>query len=348
MDPITHGILGASFAGLREVKRLPLRRAMLIGAVAGMSPDLDVLIRSADYPLLALKYHRHFTHAIPFSPIWGLMVAGFLWVIINWRRKDTPFLPVYLISVLAIIAHGILDAMTNYGTHLFWPFTHQRESWSIISIIDPLFTLPLLGLALYAARRNTRKLLPFSVAYMLLYWGIGIYQQQRVTEAMYHVAAARGHRVERFEVKPAFGNLLAWRSQYRSRKQIYIDGYHHSFWAGLRHYEGGKVEWISPFDRRFHSLSPTQQQDLQDFAFFSDYWLTPVESSGDTLTIADARFGILPNSLRPMWAVELNPATKNNHAGFINLRQPVTSAHWQKLWQMVSGTSCCGKKIIIR
>ena len=43
--------------------------ALLVGGLAAMAPDLDVLIRSTEYPLLNLKYHRHFTHALAFAPL---------------------------------------------------------------------------------------------------------------------------------------------------------------------------------------------------------------------------------------------------------------------------------------
>ena len=41
-----------------------------------------------------------------------------------------------------VLTHPLLDAHTAYGTQLFWPFSDERFAWSIISIIDPLFTLP--------------------------------------------------------------------------------------------------------------------------------------------------------------------------------------------------------------
>lgn len=307
--------------------------AMGIGALAGMSPDLDVVIRSAEYPLLGLKFHRHFTHAIPISPLWGLLVAGFFWLCLRIRCHPRPFLPIYIISVIAIICHGVLDSMTNYGTHLFWPLTSHRESWSIISIIDPLFTLPLLLAVILAARAEWRQPLRVAWLYMLLYWGAGMYQHHTATLAMEALAEQRGHAIVHAEVKPAFGNLLAWRTQYISEDAIYIDALHHSPWHGLRWYEGGALPLITPNDSQFTQLSALQKQDLQDFAFFSDGWLTPISPT----RMADARFGILPNSLRPMWAVEVYPDEPRRHAGFVSLRPPIKKQDWRILWQMILG-----------
>ncbi len=84
MDPLTHAVMGASFAAgaaaLRQRTREPAvatsqesaresalwvrRYAALAGAVAGLAPDIDAFIQSGDDALLVLDYHRHFTHAL--------------------------------------------------------------------------------------------------------------------------------------------------------------------------------------------------------------------------------------------------------------------------------------------
>ncbi len=68
MDPISQGAAGAilpqTFASVEKT-----RVYVLLGALAGMAPDLDVLIRSPTDPLLFLEYHRQFTHALLFVPI---------------------------------------------------------------------------------------------------------------------------------------------------------------------------------------------------------------------------------------------------------------------------------------
>jgi len=46
-----------------------LFKACVIGALAGMAPDLDILIRSSSDPLLKLEFHRHFSHSLFFIPV---------------------------------------------------------------------------------------------------------------------------------------------------------------------------------------------------------------------------------------------------------------------------------------
>ena len=146
MDPVTQGVLGASSAQSASTGK-QLAAATLCGVVAGMAPDLDALIRSSDDPLLYLEYHRQFSHALIFIPIGALLCAVLLWrMVARWLS----FYQTYLFCLLGYATHGLLDACTSYGTQLFWPFSNARIAWHTVSIIDPLFTLPLLVLVALA------------------------------------------------------------------------------------------------------------------------------------------------------------------------------------------------------
>ena len=118
MDPFSHAIVGATCAGALRLSGISTRTAIVSGALAGMAPDLDILIRSSQYPLLALKYHRHFTHALAFAPLGALLTALPLFGILRLMKLQPRFYALYLAMLLGFLSHGILDAMTNYGTHL--------------------------------------------------------------------------------------------------------------------------------------------------------------------------------------------------------------------------------------
>src|SRR5690606_37296019 len=108
-----------------------------------MAPDLDTLIRSGSDPLLFLELHRHFTHSIAFVPIGALLCAAALHPLV---RRRMPFRRAYLFSLLGFGSHALLDACTSYGTLLLWPFSDVRVAWSVVSVVDPLFTLPVVAL----------------------------------------------------------------------------------------------------------------------------------------------------------------------------------------------------------
>ena len=60
------------------------RVAALAGAIGGELPDADILLPFAD-PALPMEYHRHFTHALAFIPVAGLLALLPFLVRARWR-----------------------------------------------------------------------------------------------------------------------------------------------------------------------------------------------------------------------------------------------------------------------
>src|SRR5690606_4631354 len=100
--------------------------------------------------------------------------------------------------------HGLLDACTTYGTLLLWPFSDQRFAWNTISIIDPLFTLPILALIIFAALRRRPAFARAAVVWGLAYLALGAWQRDRAEGLGEALAAERGHQPLRLEAKPSF------------------------------------------------------------------------------------------------------------------------------------------------
>ncbi len=328
MDPLSHAVLGASAAMSRVRQAAKLKVALVCGIFAGTFPDLDVMIRSASDPLLSIEYHRQFTHALFFVPLGAAIVAWLIKLII-FRQEQFKLL--FMFCFFSMLCHGLLDSLTNYGTHLFWPFTNRRESWSIISIVDPIFTLTLLACIIISMFRKSTKPVKVGLIFAICYWSIGLYQREAVTDELKQLANARGHTIERMEVKPSFANLWVWRGQYVADGLIYVDAYHSSPWAGKRVYEGSHYPLFQLFAE---APNTTQQQDLHRFAFFSDGWLA--EFPAGSQMIADMRFSMLPNRLEPLWGIQMNDKTPEAHVDFKNVRSR-SAGDVALLWQMILG-----------
>jgi len=165
MDPISQATVGAAFAQSTANKKNILSIS-LIGFIAGFAPDLDVLIRSSTDPMLSLEYHRQFTHSLIFIPFGALIVALILFPLV---KKSLSLKTVYLASFLGYATHGLLDACTSYGTLLFWPFSNERVTWNNISIVDPLFTIPILILVGTAIKTRKRLFSFFAIGWIIFY-----------------------------------------------------------------------------------------------------------------------------------------------------------------------------------
>lgn len=143
MDPLSQGVLGASLPQAAARSGKHIAAITVVGAIGGMVPDLDVLIRSSTDPLLFLEYHRQFSHSLFFIPIGGA-ITGLLLYTLFGRFLGLSRNATLLFTTLGYATHALLDACTTYGTLLLWPLANTRFAWNTVSIIDPLFTLPLL------------------------------------------------------------------------------------------------------------------------------------------------------------------------------------------------------------
>src|SRR6056300_1758689 len=164
MDPVSQGAFGAIFAQTISNKK-KLLAGSILGCIAGLAPDIDIFIRSGTDPLLKLEFHRQFTHSLVFIPIGALLVTLLSRL---FFKKYFSWVESYIICFVGYATHGLLDACTSYGTQLFWPFSDYRVSWNNISIIDPLFTLPILILIVISVtRKKTIYANRFWVGYFL-------------------------------------------------------------------------------------------------------------------------------------------------------------------------------------
>ena len=333
MDPLSQAVIGATLAGVACRKKEWMRPALVAGVVGGMLPDVDILIRSSSDPLLGLQYHRHFTHAIPFAPIGGFVAAL---LCIPRYKKYVSFLWLYIFATLGYATHGVLDAMTNYGTHLWWPFTNARESWNNISIIDPVFTLTLLGLVIAAAITQARKYALIAACFALGYFALGFYQYYNAKDALIALAKQRGHQYERLLVKPSLGNNVVWRIQYEYQGRYYIDAVRVTPWGDATHYKGGTLKAFTMENaKKLVPEGSKNYRDIQRFAHFSDGWLA--QKQDDPSIIADARFSSLPYGLRPLWGIRLKPHDPDTHVDRISFSRERTKHNFSLLWKMIKG-----------
>ncbi len=330
MDPVTQGALGAAFPQALS-RKSQIAAATLCGALSGLAPDLDILIRSSTDPLLRLEYHRQFTHALIFIPVGSLICA----LVFHWlfaRRWQLSFRQTWLFCFLGYATHGLLDSCTSYGTQLLWPFSNERFAWNTISVIDPLFTLPLLALVVAGVVRRSPLSGRLALGWVIAYQGFGIYQHQRVAAIGAELASERGHVPLRLEVKPSFANLLLWKVVYAVEEGYYTDAVR----AGTRLtvYPGTFVRKLD-IARDLPWLDSTSQQarDLERFRWFSRDYLAL--DPDNPLRVTDMRYSMVPNEATGMWSIWLDrDAAPDAHVEFRQDRD-TTAPRREKLGRML-------------
>lgn len=332
MDPLTQGVVGAALPQATR-RKVEVGVAGGLGFLSGMAADLDVLIRSGTDPLLFLDYHRHFTHALVFIPVGGLVCALALHGLLG-RRWKPPFGRTVLYCTLGYATHAVLDACTSYGTMLLWPFSDQRFALSIVSVVDPLFTLPVAILVLLGGLWRRPMLARLALVWAGLYLSLGGLQHQAARAMAAEVAAGRGHEPSRIEVKPTFGNILLWKTIYETPERFHVDGIRP--WVRPQVFAGTSIARLDGA-RDLPWLDPRSQQarDVERFRRFSDGFVA--RDPDHPYRIVDVRYSYLPTSVRGLWSIELSPdASPDAHARYRTHRDQARQS-LGALWRMITG-----------
>ncbi len=309
MDPLSQACIGSAAAQSLS-RKTPLLTALWVGAIGGMLPDTDVLIRTTGDPLLHLEYHRHFTHALVFIPIGGL-VAALIGVLLTRGKRTLREL--WLPGSLGWATHGLLDSCTSYGTYLLWPFSDARVAWDNVAIVDPLFTLPIVFGVIMAVRRERRALATIALIWGVTYLALGVLQRERAAEVYREQVTERGHHPARVELKPSIGNNILFRAFYAHEGHFYADSVRVPWWGEPRVYPGGRVPSLDIAALRA-TLDPIHQGDLDRFAYFSANYL--VEDPTHPGFISDFRYAMVPNDISPLWGIDMGRREPNAHVNF--------------------------------
>ncbi len=315
MDPVTHGLIGASASQL-FAKKKEMRAAALVGAVGAMLPDLDILIDSANDPLLQLEFHRQFTHSFLFIPVIAFIATLVCW----WFVKNRLTLQkAYIFGLMGALTAGLADTFTSYGVQLLWPFTDERFAWNIISVFDPLFSLGLviaLGLALY---KKDRIFILAGFGWMTFYLIFGFYQKENAKKTAFELAEQRNHNIEQLIVKPTIANQVLWSIRYVHTDTLYADGVRLLPFALPEVYKGESVELLKWKQEFALYRGTTLFNDISRFDQLSNGIL--VLHPNNNLVIGDGRYSMLPTSTKPLWGIEIDTTAPEQHADFKTYRE---------------------------
>ncbi len=215
MDSVTQVLLGSAVAASIAPKGYR-KRAILTGAVLGTLPDLDVFVRYAT-DVDNFTHHRGFSHSLLLLPIFSLALLPLL------RRfyRSMSWVRLYWLIMLPLVTHPLLDALTAYGTQLFYPLTVTPTFIASIFIVDPLYTLWLLaGVALYLFSPRLYWVNIIGLVVSTLYLGLGIGIQNLAKVEL--VKTYPNTMPEQWFVGALTASPLCWHGVYKS-KNDYIE-----------------------------------------------------------------------------------------------------------------------------
>ncbi|SRX51965.1 metal-dependent hydrolase [Aequorivita sp. CIP111184] len=283
MDSVTQIVLGAAVGEAVLGKKIG-NKAMVLGAIAGTIPDLDVIANYFTDTVSALEIHRGFTHSIVFAVVFGLL---FGWLLSLWDKRAS-LKEWSWFWFLCFVTHPLLDAHTTWGTQLFWPFD-LRLAYKNIFVIDPLYTLPFLMfliLAMFQKRGSIKRRrfnnlgLIVSSAYMaltIILKGITYNKFETALDQQNIPYAA-------LETKPSPLNTILWTANVETKDAFLIGDY--SFFDT-------KPIQFSSHPKNHESLGDFREEDkVQRLIKITKGWYT-ISIKEDGIYLNDLRFGMM-------------------------------------------------------
>ncbi len=99
---------------------------MLLGLIASMLPDADVILLRLGVPYDSPLGHRGATHSFTFAVFVAVLLSS-LWICLNRSNRQSSIRG-FLYLLVCSLSHPLLDLCTNagHGASLFWPFSTER------------------------------------------------------------------------------------------------------------------------------------------------------------------------------------------------------------------------------
>jgi len=216
MDNITHTLTGLALsqAGLNRW----YARSGLLLIVAANIPDIDIvtITRGAfNY----FQYHRGITHAIAMVPVMALLPVLFVCTI---SRTLRGWKAAYVLSVIGVASHLLLDWTNTYGVRFLLPFSAEWFRLDLNGLTDlwiwGVLLLAFLGLLLgrlvsteIGAKPGAGRVLAlFALAFILAY-DFGRYLiHQRALETLNSRVYQGGAPLRVAAFPMSAGNPFAW------------------------------------------------------------------------------------------------------------------------------------------
>ena len=330
MDSLTQFVLGSAVAEATIGHRVG-RLAALTGGIVATLPDLDVFVPLGD-PVSDFTYHRSATHSLLLLTLAAPLVA---WLITRFKQTWRDDFKPWLLTVwLVLITHPLLDSLTVYGTQLLWPLSEHPFAVGSIFIIDPLYTLPLLGAVITAqlmrrTERRASRLNAWVLVATTAYLALGFGAQQWARSEVVRQAQVAGLGTERVGVWATPFNIAAWRAVI-----VGPDGYHVGYYSLLG---AGKIVFGHYVSRPELLASMQDSPHVARLAWFTKGFYAVAEEAGQVV-MRDLRMGLEPDRYVFGFAVA------SSEAGDVEARkpervapEPYSPADWQALRNRVLG-----------
>lgn len=285
MDTVTQALLGGAVAYTVAGKESS-RKTVAWGAIIAVLPDLDIfIVYNSD--LTAFTQHRSWSHSWLIQSLLAPFLAYLLFRIDQSFSKLTWLKLVWL----ALVTHSALDALTVYGTQLFWPLMPSPISGGSIFIIDPTYSIPLLiGILSILIKPHSlfaRKTLLSSFIFSCCYLIWGLMTQQLITSQVKNDLLVQDIHFNNVQISATPFNTLLW------KVLVINDQYYYQSFRSV--FDKEKTFKFSRYSRHSELISLTESVPaLQRLDWFTAGFFA-LEKQQQKIIAKDLRMGLEPN-----------------------------------------------------
>lgn len=233
-----------------------------------------------------LGWHRGISHSIFFNGALALILGWTLYRV-NGRKETQKRWTAF--SLVCLLTAVLLDCFTVYGTQVFQPFSNYQVGFNNISIIDPLFTTPLLlviiiALFLKNSRYARRVVILTGLGLSCLYMATTVVIKHHAESVVEESLEKQDISYNRLMTTPTIFNAVLWRATAEVSDGYYI-GYYSLFDTKteieFRHIKRNENLIADILDTRV----------VRQLLWFSEGWYTVHRSQDSSLLFSDLRFG---------------------------------------------------------
>lgn len=226
MDSLTQGLLGAATFAVVKDKEIG-KKSLLIGAIAGTLPDLDVLLSPLFSDVEFITVHRSVSHSVLLAVVLSFLLGELLYRIYEKKQSRQSWVFAFFLSIMT---HSLLDWCTTYGTKLLSPFTAHLFSTNNIHVFEPIYTsILLVGVILLVFKSNQhhkrQKIIHWTLALSLVYLSWTFVSKGIANHHFVKELEKQGIAYEKLIVSPTPLNSILWHCTAKTSNGYYIGNY---------------------------------------------------------------------------------------------------------------------------
>lgn len=283
MDSLTHIVLGAAIGDKVLGKKIG-RKAAWIGALAKTFPDFDLLYSGLNDSRKYVLYHRSYTHSF-FVELLTAFPMAFLFYILF--KKKIAYKEWFLLWIICLWGHSLVDIFTNYGTRIFLPFSKQLVSLNNIAIADLFLTIPILIMVIVGLIYKNNSLgrsrwMNATLIYSIAYFGMTFVNKAIVDKHFKQSIAVNQYESKAYMSNPTILNNFLWYSLINTDSTLMVGEY-----SLLQHSD--EIKWRSyPINQQLLLAHPSPDAKMLEW-FSQGFYFS--QQNKDTLEVFIPKFG---------------------------------------------------------